>query len=263
MARINFEDSIWKDVRFCELQIKLQNIDKAIGCLVRAWVVAQKWYLTNEKTIPLEEWKKQRLPDELFEVGLAELKDNGVWICGADQQFNWLKQKSEAGRKGGKKNNKKDKKNNNLKDQLKRGEAGRSGEKHMLNEEKRTLNEEKPLSLSLSLNKKEEEDMSSSINLFELWNENCLQLPKANLFTAKRIKKANSLVRKIPDKSYWEGIIKKIANNKFCNGGGSTGWRADFDFLLKSDTHVKVSEGKYENFEKQKVEHPFEMELKK
>ena len=102
MARINIEDSLYKDHRFVQLVIRFQDLDKAVGAMVRAWSVAQKWYLSESQTIPADEWLKQNLKNEIIEVGLAErMADESVRICGADEQFNWLTQRVEAGRRGG------------------------------------------------------------------------------------------------------------------------------------------------------------------
>ncbi len=100
MARINIEDSIYQDIRFHDLTKRLDGgIDAALGALVRAWSLAQKWYLKNDRTIPFDEWTKCRLPKEIIEVGLASLIDDSVRMAGADQHFAWLIQKSEAGKK--------------------------------------------------------------------------------------------------------------------------------------------------------------------
>lgn len=101
MARINIEDSLFRDHRFMDFIIKMKNPDAALGALVRAWILAQKWYLTPEKTIPIADWEKQRLPSEIIEVGLAEISDGKVRVVGIDDQFAWLEQRVIAGRKGG------------------------------------------------------------------------------------------------------------------------------------------------------------------
>lgn len=101
MARINIEDSIYKDLRFLKLFSKCGDMDKAIGSLVRAWSLAQKWWLTEERTIPLSEWESQEINSTLIEVGLAERINDRVRMRGSLEQFSWLTQRSIAGRKGG------------------------------------------------------------------------------------------------------------------------------------------------------------------
>ncbi len=98
MARINIEDSIYRDPRFLELAMKMGSIDTAIGALVRVWSEAQKWYLTPERMIPLSEWNQRKLPMAVIEVGLAEQVGEKVRVCGSDTQFKWLAQRQNAGR---------------------------------------------------------------------------------------------------------------------------------------------------------------------
>lgn len=83
--------------------------------------------------------------------------------------------------------------------------------------------------------------------LFQLWNEHRGNLPAAKAFTQKRKKAARARFDESPNESYWVEVIKRLSKSSFCNGGGSTGWVATFDFLLRPDTHVKVSEGVYDN----------------
>lgn len=101
MARINIEDSIYKDGRFLDLCIALGDKDKALGGLFRAWALAQTWYLTPEKMIPFKEWSAQRIPGAIIEVGLAERVGDKVRMSGVEKQFDWLLQRHRAGSRGG------------------------------------------------------------------------------------------------------------------------------------------------------------------
>jgi hypothetical protein len=101
VARINIEDSVFRDIRFTKLMMKMTSFDEALGAMVRSWILAQKWYLTPEKMIPAEEWSKQLLPEAIIEVGLAERVGDHIRVRGADEQFAWLLQRVEAGRRGG------------------------------------------------------------------------------------------------------------------------------------------------------------------
>jgi hypothetical protein len=138
VARVNIEDSLFTDQRFVDLVLRLGDMERAIGAMVRAWVIAQKWYVTEDRTIPLSEWQKQRIRDEIIEVGLAEVIDGRVRVAGADAQFAWLLQRIEAGRKGG---------------SAKRDQATA---KRPLATVKREVAEAKPLTLSLTPSHKEE-----------------------------------------------------------------------------------------------------------
>lgn len=101
MARINIEDTLFEDPRFTELLIKLGSRETAVGSLVLAWRVAQKCFLASDRFIPLELWTKQRLKDEIIEVGLATRSDRFIKMAGIEDQFKWLTQRQQAGQKGG------------------------------------------------------------------------------------------------------------------------------------------------------------------
>jgi len=101
MARINVEDSIFKDGRFFKLSMRLGSQERALGSLVMAWVLAQKWWLKSaHRTIPIDDWKRSlTVVDEILECGFAEITDTGVYVSGSREQFGWLEQRSQAGRK--------------------------------------------------------------------------------------------------------------------------------------------------------------------
>jgi hypothetical protein len=102
MARINIEDSIYRDNRFIKLTIKLGNLDTALGALVRAWALAQKYYLSPHKMIPKAVWDEQEINQEIINVGLAEVVEvDFIRLKGADEQFAWLRQRQESGKLGG------------------------------------------------------------------------------------------------------------------------------------------------------------------
>ena len=102
MARINIEDSLFRENSFIELAIKLGSRRNALGALVEAFILAQEYYLKleNDRLIPKESWKRQKICPEIIEVGLAEERENGIYVFGSNEQFSWLVQKSEAGKKG-------------------------------------------------------------------------------------------------------------------------------------------------------------------
>jgi hypothetical protein len=111
VARINIEDSLYRDGRFLNLVAKLGNVDTAIGAVVRAFTVAQKFWVPDKRPIPSVQFKRENLPEALLEVGLCELRDDGasVYVCGSESQFAWLFQRVEAGRKNkGKKRERKE-----------------------------------------------------------------------------------------------------------------------------------------------------------
>lgn len=108
MARINIEDSLYKDTRFSDLYIKLGSVETALGALIRVWTVAQEYYLKDDRKIPKSVWVQQRLNNEVLNCGLATEKNERIEVAGADEQFKWLLQRVEAGRKGGQAKGKQD-----------------------------------------------------------------------------------------------------------------------------------------------------------
>jgi hypothetical protein len=92
VARINIEDKIYQDNRFTKLLIKLGSKRMALGALVEAWSLAQRFYLCqdNDRLIPKKEWDEQEIAPEIIEVGFAEIREKGVYMHGAEAQFKWL-----------------------------------------------------------------------------------------------------------------------------------------------------------------------------
>ena len=146
LARINVEDSLFKDNRFFKLAQKIGGLDAALGAIVRAWSLAQKWYLTPERMIPMSEWRDQEISDLIIDVGLAEKIGEKIRIKGADQQFAWLLQRSDAGKTGG--INSGVARREIIKESAKRSQAEPSGAKPL------TLSPSPSLSLTHSLTQK-------------------------------------------------------------------------------------------------------------
>lgn len=82
---------------------------------------------------------------------------------------------------------------------------------------------------------------------FNLWNENRGGMPEVKALSTKRKKSCIARLKDNPSQAYWHEVITRMANSNFCCGENNQGWKADFDFLLKPDTHIKVLEGKYDN----------------
>lgn len=134
MARINFEDKLFRDARFMDLILTMGSREAAAGAVVLAWFVAQEFWLNGKHGIPIPEWSKRRLKNELIDCGLAEARGDFIYMCGSEEQFAWLIQKQEAGRKGGissgvVRNNPDAKSLENFPSETKRREAVASGAK--------------------------------------------------------------------------------------------------------------------------------------
>lgn len=96
MARINIEDSLFKDRRFLKLLTKLGCQYKTLGMVCSAWILAQENWL-KYKCIPAKAWPSDL--DILIEIELAERTLTGdVYVKGSSSAFAWLQQKSNAGK---------------------------------------------------------------------------------------------------------------------------------------------------------------------
>ena len=101
MARINIEDDLWSDDRFLSLVEKLGNRASAIGAVVIAFKLAQKYWIPDQRPIPSVQFRSIPFASELTSCGLAieDEKQESVYIRGSENQFDWLIQRSRAGSK--------------------------------------------------------------------------------------------------------------------------------------------------------------------
>lgn len=83
-------------------------------------------------------------------------------------------------------------------------------------------------------------------NLVDLWNLNAAVLPPIRALTKKRHDQWRRRWAENPDEGYWVAIVVRMAASPFCRGENDRGWKANVDFLLRPETHVKVSEGQYD-----------------
>lgn len=85
----------------------------------------------------------------------------------------------------------------------------------------------------------------------EIWNEVCGDiLPRVTKLTPKRRQhvKARLAADRSRDESWWRGYFSRIRASPFCCGDNQRGWRADFEFAVRSeDVVAKVLEGKYDS----------------
>ena len=91
------------------------------------------------------------------------------------------------------------------------------------------------------------QDKKTACPLMDLWNEHCGVLAKIRGLSGSRATMAKTRWREKPDEKYWIDTIKIISSSAFCNGDNNYKWTADFDWLTKPTTHLKVAEGKYSN----------------
>ena len=84
-----------------------------------------------------------------------------------------------------------------------------------------------------------------SISLVDIWNDNCGQLSKVKGLSDKRNKLCNARLKDNPSADYWSSVIQEVSQNSFCLGHNDRGWKANFDWFIKPETHLKVMEGQY------------------
>lgn len=102
MARLNVEDKIYRDDRFIKLCHLIGGKRNAIGTCVLIWDSAQYWYSRSPSTlIPMEEWKKIEGNESAIKVGLAEMRDGGIYVMGTDEHCKHIRANIKNGQKGG------------------------------------------------------------------------------------------------------------------------------------------------------------------
>lgn len=197
MARINIEDSIFKDARFIDLCIFYGDKQKALGVIAWAFIIAQKHFLdeANDRCIPLNEWQRQGCESKLIELGFAEKRDNGIYVCGSEKQFGWLVQRSNAGKSAKAPN------------RIKRQKKVTTVERPLTDEQPLTLTLSPSLSLSPSLthspnlknskNKKIPADKSGGS---EVWNHYCQSFEKRYGVKPVRNAKVNSQCKQLHER---------------------------------------------------------------
>lgn len=96
MARINIEDSLFRDARWLKLIVKLGCEHKALGIITSAWMLAQRNWLKHG-SIPPNAWPNDL--NILVDVELASKNEDGsVYIKGSKKAFLWLERNSKGGK---------------------------------------------------------------------------------------------------------------------------------------------------------------------
>ncbi len=93
-------------------------------------------------------------------------------------------------------------------------------------------------------NRKEKEE--KRIRIKDIYNANCSNLPQVQKLTEKRNKAIDKFLEELTEEQFKK--ICKIANTTdFLTGKNDNGWKADFDFLMRTDKAINVLEGRYSN----------------
>lgn len=109
-----------------------------------------------------------------------------------------------------------------------------------------------PLQGAKDKDKETDTDKEAKLNskklprLAELWNEHVPSLARVTKSNASRTKRANELFKENTEPE-WAEILKRIHASRWCHGENPDKWKATFNWLLYKETHLKVSEGTYDN----------------
>lgn len=87
-------------------------------------------------------------------------------------------------------------------------------------------------------------------NFLNIYNEECTNLPKCLKITKKRKVAINKCLKEKIDEEVFREICIKANQSNFLIGENDRNWKADFDFVTRSDKAMQILEGKYENRQK-------------
>lgn len=95
------------------------------------------------------------------------------------------------------------------------------------------------------------ENKNEVFNKFlNIYNEECTNLPKCLKITEKRKVAINKCLKEKIDEEVFKQICIKANQSDFLIGENDRNWKADFDFVTRTDKAMQILEGKYENRQK-------------
>lgn len=247
MARINIEDQLFTDGRFLQLSSKHGQI-KALGMMVMAFRLAQTFWVKDRSKIPTETFLFNESFEDIIAVGLASQCDDGVYVNGSFEQFDWILKRSENGKKGGRPKAKanqdetKTKPKNNL--EITKSEPT---EKPQSQSQSQSLINNTPLPPSgdgVTFETKCEK-------IAEIWNDIAVEMGLPSVkqpLSDKRKRKMREPLKELPEINQWVKAISGIAASDFHLGKNDRRWKADFDWFFQStkNNYLKMLE-LYEN----------------
>lgn len=249
LARINVDNEFLCDPRL-QLLCKRMERWEAIGAVISLWEIGQCYWKKSKSLIPPEIYALLHRSKELIECKFVEPKAGGFYCKGAEERWGFLLAQSKSGKASA---------------AARRAKYGTATPIHASNfppnetpneterHPERTPNETEHSSSSSSCNKETHTSASAERHLLlDLWNQHSPPLPTVREFSKKRKAAARARWREKPEPEYWAEVVQRIATSDFCRGGGATGWKANFDWFLKPDTHIRVSEGTYDDKKKHK-----------
>jgi len=93
-------------------------------------------------------------------------------------------------------------------------------------------------------NIKEKEEKRNRI--IDIYNATCTNLSKTQKLTDKRKKSIEVFLKEFSIEQF-ENICQIANVSDFLTGKNDRGWKADFDFIIKTDKAIAILEGKYNN----------------
>lgn len=87
-------------------------------------------------------------------------------------------------------------------------------------------------------------------NFLNIYNKECTNLPKCLKITEKRKVAINKCLKEKIDEEVFKQICIKANQSDFLIGENDRNWKADFDFVTRTDKAMQILEGKYENRQK-------------
>ena len=84
-------------------------------------------------------------------------------------------------------------------------------------------------------------------NFLNIYNQECTNLPKCLKITEKRKVAINKCLKEKINEEVFKQICIKANQSDFLIGENDRNWKADFDFVTRSDKAMQILEGKYES----------------
>lgn len=254
MARINIEDNWWFDPRRSALIQKVGSEEFADGLMVKIWRIGQEYWKKDKTLVPKNIFFFTKFSKDLIECGLAKECEQGVYVCGIEEQCEFLvtliNQRKEAGRKSAQSRLEKY-------GTAQPSSNPRTNSERTSNAPERAFEREpnEPNSSSSSSKEKKKKSLSQSTSstlpdIALIWNQE-IRDPLARVRgidpRGKRGKAASARWDATPDPEFWRQVIAKVKASSFCTGSNDRGWKANFDWLIKPDTADKILEGQYDD----------------
>lgn len=254
--RISLDAELFTDPRFIGIKGELGEAE-ALWRLVELWRLGQYYWGKKPNACNIPKTLFEMLPhhDLCLKYHFALVKEDGVYCCGAKERWQFLRKSNQSD--AGKASAEARLLNLGTAIPVNASNNPRTVCRTKPNSSERAPNETEPsLSLSLSSststsrkrNKSRTHSQARDASehwLIKIWNENRGQLPEAKGLSEKRLKACTQRESEEPNQEIWVDVVRRLSQSDFCSGKNERGWVANFDFLLKPDTRIKVLEGQY------------------